>query len=78
MPRELKGAMCWPAVGGVGVGLIYPLHFKMLIPLEPKVRLTSEQPVNLSLSVVLRSITKIHQFGPSNDPGGPFLCVEME
>ena len=42
----------------MGVGEICPQNFQMLIPLEPKVGLTSNQAVNSSLSVVSRSKKK--------------------
>ena len=47
-----------------GGGQICPTDFQTLIPLEPKVGLTSNQAVNSSLSVVSRSKKKIDQFGP--------------
>ena len=45
----------------------------MLISLQPNVRLTSNQAVFFSLSVVLRSIKKMDQFGPWRDPGGSVI-----
>ena len=42
-----------------GGGGICPQNFQMLIPLEPKVGLTSNQAVNLSLSIVSRSKKKL-------------------
>ena len=50
-----------------------PQGIKMLISLQPNVRLTSNKAVFLSLSVVLRSMKKIDQFGPWRDPGVPFI-----
>ena len=41
--------------GGGGEGEISPANFKMLIPRDPKVGLTSNQAVNSSLFIVSRS-----------------------
>ena len=51
-------------------GRIGPQQIKMIISLEPNVRLTSNQAVFSSLSIVSRSIKKNDQFGPWRDPGG--------
>ena len=47
-----------------GGGHISPPVFQKIIALEPNVGLTSDQAVNSSFSVVLRSKKKFGQFGP--------------
>ena len=68
---------CWNECGylpskGRGGGPNGPPGFKKIISLEPKVGLTSNQAVNLSLWFVLRTIKKIGPIGPLRVPGGPF------
>ena len=56
-----------------GGGQICPTDFQMIISLEPKVGLTSNQAVNSSLSVVSRSKKKLTDSDHEKTLQGPFM-----